>query len=357
MRILIAAPLRASQIGGPALYAEGLTNAFRSLGHAVTIHSFSTGLPSGIRHLVYLLGLLPHVMRAHIVFTLDYTSVGFPVALACALLGRPFFVRVGGDIWEFWAARTRKSVPLPEFYRGDFELSLKDRMLRTVARFVFLRARKIIFSTSWQRDIIATTYGISEDATAVVSNFFPPRQTPASPTCKEFLWAGRMIFIKNLEALIEAFSLFNRAAPSHGFTLRLIGDGPDRPRIERLIQKKKLADLIRLERTKPREELLEDIAHAYCLVLPSLSDVSPNILADAISAGVPFISTKHLGWPDNLENSGIVIDPLDANEIAQAMSAMIEPGIRERFSRATQAIDRHRPWGLVAGQYLRVFSS
>ena len=120
LNILVATPLYPPQLGGPALYAKHLGGEFGQVGQKVRIVSFGHFLryPGGLRHLLYFFALLRHAPRSDIIFALDYTSVGFPAAMASLFLRKTLVIRVEGDsLWESFVERTRQDITLPEFYK------------------------------------------------------------------------------------------------------------------------------------------------------------------------------------------------------------------------------------------------
>src|SRR5690348_11398603 len=119
MRILIATGIYPPEIGGPAEYAKNLKDAWNSQGHQVTVKVFSRFkfLPTGLRHLAYFLYIVPAVIRADFILSLDTFSAGLPAVLAARLFGKQIIVRTGGDfLWEFYVERTGELVLLKDFY-------------------------------------------------------------------------------------------------------------------------------------------------------------------------------------------------------------------------------------------------
>lgn len=82
MNILIATGIYPPEIGGPAQYAYNLENQFRAKGHNVDVRYFTKierKLPTGLRHLYYLLKTLPAFVRADYILVLDTFSVAMPI--------------------------------------------------------------------------------------------------------------------------------------------------------------------------------------------------------------------------------------------------------------------------------------
>src|SRR3989344_4554547 len=119
MKVLIATPLYPPQIGGPAKYAQALSEWLPNVGHEAPVLSYGwveRHLPSGVRHLWYFLRLLPQVFGVDAVFALDTWSVGLPALIAAKLARKKLLVAdrpVAGTIRTYPCAlpRARKLLP------------------------------------------------------------------------------------------------------------------------------------------------------------------------------------------------------------------------------------------------------
>src|SRR5688572_8529426 len=104
MRILIATGIYPPAIGGPAQYAKGLEDAFRHMGHLVTIKTYGTveqKLPVGVRHVYFALKSMWAYFRADKIIVLDTFSVAWPMAMLASVFRKKYTIRTGGDfLWE-----------------------------------------------------------------------------------------------------------------------------------------------------------------------------------------------------------------------------------------------------------------
>jgi glycosyltransferase involved in cell wall biosynthesis len=126
--------------------------------------------------------------------------------------------------------------------------------------------------------------------------------------------------------LLEALAALKQA----GFptSTLLIGDGPDRARIEQQVGEVGLADEVRV--LGWREDVDELLAASDLLVLPSVAnECLPYAILEAMSHGLPVVATDVAGIPELVVDgvTGRVVPPADAGELARA--------IREVASEAT----------------------
>ena len=109
-------------------------------------------------------------------------------------------------------------------------------------------------------------------------------------------WAGRMAAEKGLIDLLHAV----RALLAEGLRLEvdLIGDGRERPRLERQVQELGLAAAVRWAgHLADRRHYFERLREADIFVLPSRSEGVPKVVVEAMVAGLPVIATATGGVP------------------------------------------------------------
>ena len=125
--------------------------------------------------------------------------------------------------------------------------------------------------------------------------------------------------IKNVSGIIQAFSkLQNEKA-----TLKIIGEG-DKSYIIDLINKYKLNDKIELEGEKTYNEIAIEMQNANAFVLFSNIENLPLVLIEAMSTGMPIITTNVGGIPEIFNSfAGYMIKPKEEEELYLSMKNMI----------------------------------
>lgn len=118
---------------------------------------------------------------------------------------------------------------------------------------------------------------------------------------KKILSAGRFQDRKRFDLLIKAFSIVNKKYPE--YELFIYGDGNERKNLEALIDELKLSEKIHLPGFI--KDVIRNNLDAEMFVFTSDSEGIPNILIEALSAGIPCIATDCLpGGADFLLNHG-----------------------------------------------------
>ena len=109
-----------------------------------------------------------------------------------------------------------------------------------------------------------------------------------------FISVARMAPEKGHSGLITAFARVQNSAPCE---LVLIGDGPERSRIERQIKELGLSN-IKILGALPESETLAQIAQADALVLASFMEGLPVVLMEGMALGKATIAPHLAGIPD-----------------------------------------------------------
>ena len=357
LSILIATPMLPPRLGGPAVYASELSKEFLRRGKRVNTISFDSYLrfPSGIRHIFYFFSLARHSFRKDILFSLDSVSVGVPALLASIIFRIPLVVRVEGDfLWERYVERTHRDITLHGFYWALPSISLKERFILFASRMVLRRASSLICSSEWRKAIVADAMRIPPENIMIIQNVWRTDAKIGSPARKKkrmILWAGRMLYLKNLRRLVRAFSEVN----NKGWELCCIGDGPDQREITEYVKEHDIPS-VRFVSALSREGLLDEMASASFFILPSFSDVGPNVIVESLSVGTPCIMTKESGYAELLRESVLLVDPFDERDIQEKIQMYMEDdSLRADHARLGQRIVSSRGWREAADEWISLF--
>ncbi len=153
------------------------------------------------------------------------------------------------------------------------------------------------------------------------------------------LAAGRLTEPKNFPGLLDAVLLLRR----RGVRLRVMiaGEGPLRAFLERRVDELGIGDQVILSGVV--QDLPELMLGADLFVLPSLWEGLPLALLEAMACGLPVVATQIAGVADVVEEgvSGLLVQPGDAAELAQAMATLLaDPARRAAYGAAGLEIVR-----------------
>jgi glycosyltransferase involved in cell wall biosynthesis len=144
------------------------------------------------------------------------------------------------------------------------------------------------------------------------------------PVRKNFLFYSRQIPLKNHAAFRRAFAQAQRTHP----------------------------DIELEEGMVPHEELMRKIKNCYAVVVPSISDVAPNYVLDAIRFGKPFLLTKYSGYAERFKDYGVIVDPLDEADMARGIEELAKPEVYERLQKRITAFSERHTFDDIAREFL-----
>ncbi len=332
MRLVIATPLYPPDIGGPAAYAKELNERLRAAGHTVMLVSFSEvrHYPKLLRHVLYFFHVYAATRGADAVFAFDTWSTGIPALLAARLRRVKTVVRVGGDVlWETYIERSHILVKLSEFYGRQKHVSLKEKLLFQGTKWVTRHADALVFNTAWQKRIWERVYSFPADQARVIENAYPAERTAPPAKGRVFVAVGRDRILKNMQMLERVFTELQRTFP----------------------------DIILDTRSLPPEEHERRMRDAYAVVIPSVSEVSPNTAIDALRYGKPCILTADTGARERLAEVGIFIDTLQPDDVREAIVTLLEPVAYAQACARVQKFKFVHSWDEVTNEFLALTTS
>jgi glycosyltransferase involved in cell wall biosynthesis len=118
--------------------------------------------------------------------------------------------------------------------------------------------------------------------------------------------------------------------------LELLGDGPDRARIEEQIRVLGLGERVKMRGQVSEDQVLEALTRATVLVLASFMEGLPVTLMEALALGVPVVAPCVAGIPELVEHgvSGLTFPPGDWDRLAQVLRELLaDPALQQRLAR------------------------
>lgn len=223
--------------------------------------------------------------------------------LASAMSGIPYSFTLHGPTIFF----------APRHWRIDEKIA-RARFVACISR--FCRSQAMIFAAPehWER-LKVIHCGVEPD-------LYDSREPGSSG--KRILFVGRLAAVKGVSVLLEAFA---RVAARHGEArLTLVGDGPDRRRLEAEAARLGIAAQVVFAGYRSQQEVAESLSAADVFVLPSFAEGVPVVLMEAMAARLPVVATRVGGVSELVEDgvSGVTVPPGDADSLAAALERMLD---------------------------------
>jgi glycosyltransferase involved in cell wall biosynthesis len=139
-----------------------------------------------------------------------------------------------------------------------------------------------------------------------------------------FVFVGGLIPRKGLELLLEACRILRQRGYQH-YTLLVVGEGPERMRLEQFCQDHDLTQNVRWMGYIEYNDLSAALHQADVCILPTLEDTWGMVVLEAMAAGKPMICSTWAGACELVIDgkNGYRIDPRQPDTIASAMASFL----------------------------------
>lgn len=243
---------------------------------------------------------------------------------------------------------------------SDVLLLVRDpRRREVVAR--TLRSAQAVFAVSQDLREKTIALGVDPDRVHVVyrgvDEAFVPgpraearRRLGLAEDGEVVLWVGKMVPVKGLEVLLDAFAGLVRARPQA--SLVLVGDGPRRGAVEQQIRALGLQDRVRLVGLVESERLPDWYRAADVTALSSHSEGIPNVLRESLACGTPYVATRVGGIAELGDHPALRLVPAGD---AAAMAAALAEALARRERIPADYVQRG--WSAYAEKLVELLSA
>lgn len=209
--------------------------------------------------------------------------------------------------------------------------------------------RRIIKSADWLltasaeiRDVALGLYAHPR-AEAVTNGVDTAMFAPAMPALPPIPGVRRVIvprrlFHKNgVEYFVRALPLIRQQLPVEAL---LVGDGPEREKLEALARELGVADAIRFMGARPNTEMPGLLSSAEVAVFPSLMEATSVAALEAMSTQIPVAASNVGGLPEIVDETvGTLFEAANPAHLAERLVALLQrPDLKEIGVRARERV-------------------
>ena len=172
-------------------------------------------------------------------------------------------------------------------------------------------------------------------------------------------FVGRLVALKGVDMLLEAAAPLVRAGKVQ---IDIIGDGPERTRLQAIIDKEQIQQHARLDGWIDHSQLQPRLQQGDVLAFPSIREFGGGAVLEAMALGLPPIVLDHGGPPELVPpGTGYVLPLQNRDQIIADLRAMLvtlsqDPSVLEPMGLAAQEhVRRFYTWQAKAEQMVEVY--
>ena len=157
----------------------------------------------------------------------------------------------------------------------------------------------------------------------VDDDFLRERKSTFVTDAPHFCAIARLSGQKGIPLLVEAAARLK--SDGHKFTVKLIGDGELRARLDEMIRQHGLQDTVVITGWANGEDIVQHLIDSRCMVLPSFAEGLPVVIMEALALQRPVIVTAIAGTPELVDNEcGWLISSGSVDTLAEAMQSALQ---------------------------------
>ncbi len=293
----------------------------------------------------------------------------FNITLPGQLAGHGYDAVIGFD-WDGFLYRPPPGRPYTVGLKGILADELRhERGLTRLALWLqswleranVRHAARVLTTSCYSRRIGMDAYHLPPDRIATVPEGIdlarwpdPVRRPPHHPLRPPvILSVARQYPRKNTQALIRAMEQVARTVPRA--RLHIIGDGPERGRLQALSERLGLADRITFFGPVDDTTLKNAYRQADLFCLPSRQEGFGIAFLEAMAAGLPVVAGSVAAVPELVDHgrTGMLVPPNDTEQLATALIHLLtRPELRRRMGAAGRRKAADYDWPKVAARFL-----
>ena len=261
-----------------------------------------------------------------------------------------------------WAAERARSVPMVTTFYGAELRWVKGSLpfLKPLLVWAARHSDRVVAISSYTAGEIRELADVPIEVIPYTTSL--PDPGPAVPhEGGPVLFVGRLVSRKGVDRLIKAFAGLEGTP-----TLEVVGDGPERGRLEAMAHDLGVGDRVRFRGKVSAEALQASYARAAIVVLPSVRDARGDteglgvVLLEAMNHGTPVVASEIGGIPDIVADgrSGLLVPPGDVAALANALRRLLEDrALAARLGAGgRERVREHFSWDVITDRFEALYA-
>jgi len=229
-------------------------------------------------------------------------------------------------------------------------LAIQARLERRHVR----RADRVITTSAYSAGRIAKFYGVDREKIAIVPELIDLdtwqralAEAPREEGPPRILTVAHLYPRKGVDTLLRAFA--NLATNA---TLRIVGTGPERNRLEHLARTLAITDRVHFLGHLPFAALVAEYRNATIFALPTEQEGFGIVFLEAMASGLPIIATRVAAVPEVVAD-GLLVDPGDEPALTESIERLLgDVNLRANLGNAGRERVKQFAADVVAQQFL-----
>lgn len=383
-RILILSGVFLADIAGPPILLKALIKELIKNNYQVTVLTFGQKSEAGeypypikvvseqwpffLKYLIYLIKGLVLACRSDVLYNQDLYTAGLTSLIIRKILRKKLVTRfVGDSAWERALNRKETTDDILTFQQKRYSASTERR--KRIRKKILLNSDKVIVVSHFLRDL-AQRIGVDRAKIKVIYNSIGFLEDKAKNLSKEELkkelgLSGRIMLTnarltpwKGIDMLIEIMpDLLKRYGQ---LKFMVIGQGPERASLEKLIKNLNLENRVFLLGRVSRQEVIDYLKAADLFVLNSNYEGMSHCLLEAMKTGAPIIATKAGGNPETIRDkeTGMLVDYRHKEQWLEAIGFILDnPTLARQMAENAQKDLQRFSWPDLIRKTINVFQN
>jgi glycosyltransferase involved in cell wall biosynthesis len=217
------------------------------------------------------------------------------------------------------------------------EIEKKAWLIRPWFKNIFIKADYVQcisnYLADWAKSFLVTA-PIVVVPNGVDLDIFHPMSNKFVLDYKMVVTTSRLVYKNGVDTLIEAMKYVGP-----GIRLSIIGDGPDRDKLEQKIKDLFLTERVEIVGFLPHRDLITFLKQADLFVRASRTEGLGNSFLEAMACGVPVIGTPVGGIVDFLHDkeTGLIVRPEDPKRLAEKINFVFNPANQAEMEKIKSA--------------------